>query len=416
MSLSKVLGSCASLLLVPGILIGGWLPLNSGTTEELSGAWFMPDGQTGYVVGQGRVQKTTDGGASWDSLPLTGTVGAVTFPVNADTGFATSSGGRVFRTIDAGASWQLETTGVRIDLRGICFPLDNLTGYVVGGETSGLILKTTDAGQHWVSQAVNDTAPLEGVAFPEDTLTGYTAGWSGVIHKTTDGGTTWQDLVSPTAMYLMDVVFPVSAETGFVVGYAGKVLKTTDGGAGWAQMTTGTTSFLTSASFPIDAETGYVAGDNGTILKTTDGGGNWQSESSGAATFLNTVHFPANCQVGYATGRNGAILKTTDGGVWIADPDGKSAFGTRPARASAKPNPFFARTLILYESRTGRPVPVEIYDVSGTVVGHLVLPGRAGEGAAWDGRDRLGRNLPGGMYLLKVASGNSVLLRIVKIP
>jgi photosystem II stability/assembly factor-like uncharacterized protein len=414
MNLSKVLGGCAILLLVPGILIGGWVPLNSGTTEELYGSWFLPDGQTGYVVGQGRVQKTTDGGATWDSLFLTGSVLAVTFPVNAETGFATSSGGRVYRTIDAGASWQLESTGVRIDLRGICFPLDNLTGYVVGGETSGLILRTTDAGQHWVSQTVNDTLPLEGVSFPENTLTGYTAGWSGVIHKTTDGGTTWQDLVSPSATYLMDVVFPVSAETGFVVGGFGTVLKTTNGGTDWVILTTGRSDYLAGASFPTDAETGYVVFAGGTILKTTSGGSNWLSESTGASGTLHSIHFPANCQVGYVTGQNGVILKTTDGGTWIADPGERVAVGARPARAWARPNPFFARTLILYESRTGRQVPVAIYNVSGTVVGHLVLPGRAGEGVPWDGRDRLGRSLPGGIYLLKAGSGNSVLLRVVK--
>jgi len=414
MSLSRVLGCCAVLLLVPGILIGGWVPLNSGTTEELYGSWFLPDGQTGYVVGQGRVQKTTDGGATWDSLPLDGTVSAVTFPVNADTGFAVSAGGRVYRTIDAGASWQLESTGVRIDLRDICFPLDNLTGYVAGGETSGLILKTTDAGQHWVSQTVNDTAPLEAVSFPENAITGYTAGWSGAIHKTTDGGATWQDQVSPPVMYLSDIAFPVSAETGFVVGYSGKVLKTTNGGADWVQMTTGTSAYLNSTSFPIDAETGYVAGDNGTILKTTNGGSNWLSESTGASGTLHSIHFPANCQVGYVTGHNGAILKTTDGGTWIADPGEEVAVGARPSRATARPNPFFARTHISCESPTGRPVPVEIYNVSGTLVGHLVLSGRAGEGVAWDGRDRLGRSLPGGIYLLRAAPGNSVLLLLLK--
>ena len=414
MSPSKVPGCCAILLLVPGILIGGWVPLNSGTTEELHGVWFLPDGLTGYVVGQGRVQKTIDGGASWDSLPLTGSVDAVTFPVNGDTGFATSSGGRVYRTIDAGASWQLESTGVRIDLRGICFPLDNLTGYVVGGETSGLILKTTDAGQHWASQTVNDTAPLEAVSFPENTLTGYTAGWSGVIHKTTNGGTTWQEQVSPPAMYLSDVVFPVNAETGFVVGYSGNVLKTTNGGTDWLQMTTGTSAYLNSASFPIDAETGYVAGDNGTILKTTNGGSTWRGESAGVSTFLNEIHFPANTQLGYVTGRGGEILKTTDGGTWIAEPGAEVAVGARPSRAWARPNPFLTRTLILYETGDGRPVPMEICDVSGTVVGHFVLPGRAGQGATWDGRDCLGRSLPSGIYLLKAASGNSVLLRVVK--
>jgi len=415
MNLSRVLG-CAILLLVPGLLIGAWVPLNLGTTADLYGAWFTPDGQTGYVVGQGRVQKTTDGGATWDSLTLQGSVGAVTFPVNADTGFATSSGGRVYRTINAGASWQLETTGVTIDLRGVCFPHNNLIGYVVGGETSGLIMRTTDAGRHWASQTVNDTGPIQGILFPEDTLTGYATGWSGVIHKTTDGGTTWQDQVSPPASYLSGVVFPVNAETGFVVGNAGTVLKTTNGGTDWVRLSTGTSQYLTSASFPTDADTGYVAGAGGTILKTTDGGSTWKGESSGVMTFLNQVHFPANCQVGYAVGRNGVMLKTTDGGAWIAEPGTEVAPGARPARASSRPNPFTARTLILYESPAGRPVTAEICDVSGAVVGHLALPGRAGEGVTWDGRDHLGRSLPGGIYLLKAASGNSVLLRVVKIP
>ena len=413
MNLSRVLG-CAILLLVPGLLIGGWVPLNSGTTDDLNGAWFMPDGQTGYVVGQGRVMKTTDGGATWDSLTLQGSVGAVTFPVNADTGFATSSGGRVYRTINAGASWQLETTGVTIDLRGVCFPHNNLIGYVVGGETSGLIMKTTDAGRHWASQTVSDTAPLQCISFPENTLTGYTVGWSGVIHKTTDGGTTWQNQVSPPAMYLSDVVFPVNALTGFVAGNSGTILKTTNGGTDWVRLTTGTSQYLTSASFPTDDDTGYVAGAGGTILKTTDGGSNWAGESTGVSEFLNSVTFPANNQVGYATGRNGVMLKTTDGGAWIAEPGTEVAVGARPSRALASPNPFLTRTLILYESPAGRPVTAEICDVSGTVVGHLVLPGRAGEGVSWDGRDHLGRGLPGGIYLLKAASGDSVLLRIVK--
>jgi len=414
MSLSKVLGCCAILLLVPGILIGGWVPLNSGTTDELYGAWFLPDGQTGYVVGQGHVRKTTNGGATWDSLPLQGSVHSVTFPVNADTGFATSSGGRFFRTVNAGASWQLETTGVTTDLRGVCFPHNNLVGYIAGSDTGSLILKTTDAGRHWVSQTINDTAPIEGISFPEDPLTGYAVGWSGVIHKTTNGGTTWQAQVSPPATYLSDVVFPVNAQTGFVVGFMGRVLKTTNGGTDWVQMTTGVTNYLNSASFPTGADTGYVAGDNGAILKTTDGGSNWARESSGVSEFLNSVHFPANNQVGYVTGRNGSILKTTDGGAWIAEPGAEVAVGARSSQASAWPNPFFARTHISYESQAGRPVPVEIYNVSGTLVGHLVLSGRAGEGVPWDGRDRLGRSLPGGIYLLRAAPGNSVLLRLVK--
>jgi photosystem II stability/assembly factor-like uncharacterized protein len=414
MNLRKVLSCCAILLLVPCILIAGWLPLNSGMAADVNGIWFLPDGQTGYVVGQARVWKTTDGGVAWDTLILQGAVEAVTFPVNAETGFAVASGGRFYRTVNAGASWQIETTGVRHDMRGVCFPRNNRTGYIVGGDTSGVILKTTDVGRHWVRQTVNDTQPIQGVSFPEDTLTGYAAGWSGVIHKTTNGGTTWQDQVSPPAPDLMGFAFPYGMDTGFVVGAFGAILKTTNGGADWVRQTTGTSNYLTSASFPTGAETGYAVGASGTILKTTDGGSNWLRESSGVSEFLNSVCFPANYLVGYAAGRNGVLLKTTDGGAWIADPGAEVAVGAQSSRAEAWPNPFTTLTLIRYESRAGRPALAEIYNISGTLVGHLVLPGRAGEGVPWDGRDRLGRSLPDGIYLLKAASGNSVLLRIVK--
>ena len=50
-------------------VFGQWLPVSSGTTNNLNGAYLLGSG-TGFVVGDaGTILKTTDAGATW--APLT---------------------------------------------------------------------------------------------------------------------------------------------------------------------------------------------------------------------------------------------------------------------------------------------------------------------------------------------------------
>jgi len=126
----------STVCLLAASALAGWIPLNSGTTTDLEDVCFPVDAVTGYAVGGGGlILKTTDGGATWDSLPGShpGWQMAVHFPVDAVTGFAVASGGRIIKTTDGGATWEKESAGVALDLRSVCFPVDAETGYVCGG-------------------------------------------------------------------------------------------------------------------------------------------------------------------------------------------------------------------------------------------------------------------------------------------
>ena len=61
------------------------------------------------------------------------------------------------------------------DFRGVCFPADCQTGYVVGH--NGATLKTTDAGQSWTLENSGTAYTLTAVDFPVDAQTGIIVGW-----------------------------------------------------------------------------------------------------------------------------------------------------------------------------------------------------------------------------------------------
>jgi photosystem II stability/assembly factor-like uncharacterized protein len=82
-------------------------PVDSGTTNNLDGAYLLDSG-TGFVVGDaGTILKTTDAGATW--APLTsGTTSALhdVYLFNPSEGVAVGDGGLILRTTDGGAVWQ----------------------------------------------------------------------------------------------------------------------------------------------------------------------------------------------------------------------------------------------------------------------------------------------------------------------
>ncbi len=96
-------------------------------------------------------------------------------------------------------------------------------------------------------------------------------------------------------------------------------------------------------------------------------------------------------------------------GVFV---DPAAADPPRPAtvalRLSARPNPAAGRTLLEFDLPASVPVSLTIHDVSGRMVRTLAAEARpAGRHAlAWDSRDRAGRLLPGGVYLVRLAAGD----------
>ncbi|MDQ7798340.1 MAG: Ig-like domain-containing protein [Candidatus Edwardsbacteria bacterium] len=82
------------------------------------------------------------------------------------------------------------------------------------------------------------------------------------------------------------------------------------------------------------------------------------------------------------------------------------------------PNPFSQATVISYQTASGGPVNLSIYNVAGQLVRTLVNENRGGGKyqAAWDGKDGTGKGLPNGVYLFRLsAEGASVIRKMMLI-
>src|SRR6185369_1214840 len=124
----------------------GWFQQPSGTTLELNGVFFQPDGRSGVAVGAGgTVVRTTNAGASWERPP-SGTafsLNGVWFTSSLE-GWAVGNGGTVLRTTNGGQSWsRMQNVGVGDALFDVWFATPD-TGWVVGA--AGLVVRTFDRG------------------------------------------------------------------------------------------------------------------------------------------------------------------------------------------------------------------------------------------------------------------------------
>jgi len=83
--------------------------------------------------------------------------------------------------------------------------------------------------------------------------------------------------------------------------------------------------------------------------------------------------------------------------------------GTLKTRLYApQPNPMRASAAIRYTLDAGRPVSLQVHDLTGRVVRTLVASSmkRGVYRAAWNGTDNHGRSVADGVYFLKLAAGD----------
>lgn len=311
----------------------GWIlqnPIPQG--NMLLNVKFLND-NTGYMVGQNVILKTTNGGQSviFQNPPVNGEFNSVWF-CDANNGFIAGGSiggstydGLILKTTNGGNIWNTLVSGI-ISLWGIYF-FDANTGFVSGG--NGNILKTTNGGQNWIAQNSNTTIALWTITFINN-QTGFVVGGSfnpgqidnpgdGLILKTTNGGTNWFTILSAQPNTFFGIQFPNSS-TGFVSGINGTLLKSIDGGNNWSILNSGTSAFLFGL-FATDASTitacgGTMSGSGGTIIRSINGGMNWNNclNPSDTNSFLLSVGY-SSANTGFAVGIGGKTLKTINGGV-----------------------------------------------------------------------------------------------------
>lgn len=116
----------------------------------------------------------------------------------------------------------------------------------------------------------------------------------------------------------------------------------------------------------------------------------------------------AHSPVNYGT--EGRIVDVSVTGVETDRADTPKRFNLSPAY----PNPFNSQTVFVYEVPDGE-YTLGVYDVRGRLVRRLAW-GQSGAGprrAVWNGRDRTGRSVPSGVYLIRLEAGGQVATRKV---
>jgi photosystem II stability/assembly factor-like uncharacterized protein len=313
--------------------------LNSG----LNGIFFL-DSQHGWVWGNVNY-RTTDGGNTWEELPLLGSAYFLEFStpdfgvISGNFGTLVSSDGGltwaapahsmsafsfadaqlglgiaetgIYRTTDGGASFVLEHAGVA---EGVRFLSPTLAVAIV----DDTLLRSTDAGQTWTTGSSAQARNRLFVVSPTVVLawgrSGTAPDFDERILRSADGGLSWTDLgeVFPTNPLGNPMAFTRSSESQVIASDgAGNLFRSTDAGLTWTQTyaTPGPTPGYPGGGAPdfADAQTGYFGFGAGFVVKTVDAGASWTQISSGSGTTVNAMDRFANGDI-IAVGDAGQVL------------------------------------------------------------------------------------------------------------
>lgn len=281
------------------------LPLVSSQDD-----WINCGNQIQLKAAPGWVVKATDTyGSRWGL-----------YFINTDTGFAVGYAGNINKTTNGGASWQSLNTPTSTNLMDITF-INDTVGFIAGGMwgNMGEILKTTNGGNTWSKYITTTAHTLNAICFSTPT-TGFAAGGdmtSHVILRTTNGGNTWTTLKSGIGFGINDITF-VNATTGYAAGSNGQIIKTINGGLSWTTLTTNTSAYIADIFF-VDSLLGFAAGET-TLLKTVNGGNTWSAQTLGSPNGIRAIAFLDSLR-GYITSDNQKIYFTRDGGTtWDEQP------------------------------------------------------------------------------------------------
>ncbi len=285
-----------------------WNKLNLGSTHFNDITFLNAD--TGFIVGQGRILKTTNGGNNWVITTTSIEFNSVFF-VNNDTGFLAGSVNTIYKTTNCGINW----ISMNPELYGTWYSVffyNEYMGFLFG---SGRIIKTTNGGLNWSSSYYNMNESFSSFVQFQDSVI-FVGGTSGLLLKTSNLGVNWVILPSGQGgRIISSIKIPNDSSISTLAYSSGQyeILSSTNNGINWSSQILGERGILNSVDF-FNQTTGIVVGYNGTILRTTNCGDNWISISSG----LNYTYTGAqmlSSGTGYICGPSNFIQKTTNYGI-----------------------------------------------------------------------------------------------------
>ena len=247
---------------------GGWEVIYTG--EYVYGSYYKDISffniQTGWVLTQSSVRKTTNACQSW-----------ITHNISHNN----NSSMKFFQFLNQDTGWVFEDK---------------------------YIIFTSNSGANWIT--VDSTASAVKSFYFKDRYNGWYCGNSGMVKKTTNGGYNWVSLNSGTTNNLNSIAF---ADNNFGVcgGDWGTILWTTNGGQNWNQFTDIYTGFFTNVKF-FGNQDCLVTGTGGIFYRTTNHGMNWMPHFT-SYSVINTIELdPAGSA--YFLGAPFSFLKSTNNG------------------------------------------------------------------------------------------------------
>ncbi|NPV12108.1 MAG: T9SS type A sorting domain-containing protein [Ignavibacteria bacterium] len=304
-----------------GVIGENWIVQNSGTTATLYSVSTV-NANVAWATGVGGVViKTTNGGATWQTVTPPRAVDAhVICGVSADKALVATNGTSdavIHITTNGGQTWQNVVT-VPGGFINVIIMFDDMNGFAQGDPVGGnwTLLKTTDGGFTWTPAA---TVPQAGSEYGWNN-SGWNVGntlWFGTnnsrVYKSTDGGATWT--YAPTTVVNSYSVAFGNALKGVVGSATGTANRSTDGGNSWISITTPATGNILGMTSVSENE--YWFTSNTFVYYSSDHGTNWSTGFT-ATQSLYHLHFKSlggQNAVGYAVGANGYVVKYFRGPV-----------------------------------------------------------------------------------------------------
>lgn len=289
---------------------------------DVQDSWFT-SAQTGHLACRnGKILKTTDGGATWkvtervDYFPSDYL--RITF-ANENVGYASRDFTELYKTEDGGETWHdLNFTGQAI----YAIQTFDENRVIVSGEY-GAILKSSNGGDSWESITYR-TAYIDGndffaVHFIDENI-GFATGLQGRIIKTENGGRGW-DEYAITHEQVRQIELP-AGDLAYALLWS-DILMSVDNGNTWVVKNGPLKGQRTMKIDFLDSSTGFALAPgqyhgSTSLYKTVDGGNSWNKTrpTDIAGTELSCLYF-INQDVGFVSGGWGfsALQKTSDGGV-----------------------------------------------------------------------------------------------------
>ncbi len=292
-----------------------WTQINTGYNYYYNTVNVL-DENTIILSGSYNIVKSTDGGTTWQNIPITPNNPVVrTFFTSPLIGHAVCLSGTIMKTIDGGNTWYV-TESTNISPSGyieIEFINENV-GFATREHND--LYKTIDGGETWNEVNYGSNA-VHTIQFLNNN-DGFMAGENGAVYKTTDGGNSWSSIAPslsniPQGIATIYGIYFTDINNGYAVGSGGWIIKTIDGGANWIPYSP-TYNIVTKVEF-LNDDVAYAA-VKGDFFKTTDAGITW-TNSGDVINDITIGNFDfVNTTVGY-TAIGDKLFKTIDGGnIW----------------------------------------------------------------------------------------------------